>query len=128
MSICDVGEGSVPPDWVTELTGGFEDISADTEQYIKESNNLFYAWHYGSEPENIDNMQAISNKWQLPTFATETGCAQFDAAKKANISHSYWHYSCYCNTGPSFGNRSVPNDTFGGCIMEWAGGNSSKCA
>lgn len=127
VSICDVGEGSILPDWITQITGGYEDISAETETYIKESNNLFYAWHYGSEPENIDNMEEISKKWDVPSFATETGCSQFDAAQKANISHSYWHYSCYCNTGPSFGNRSVPDDTFGGCILGWAGGNSSAC-
>ena len=72
-------------------------------------------------------MQAISAKWNIPTFGTETGCDQFEAAKAAGISHSYWHYSSYCNTGPAFGNRSVPGDTFGACILGWASGNSSKC-
>merc|ERR1711971_1158472 len=38
VSICDIGEGSVLPKYVTELTGGFEDISAETEQFIRESN------------------------------------------------------------------------------------------
>jgi hypothetical protein len=73
-------------------------------------------------------MQAISEKWNVPSFATETGCDQFNAAAAANISHSYWHYSAYCNTGPYFGNRTVPDDTFGACILGWNSGNSSKCA
>ncbi len=61
-------------------------------------------------------------------FATETGCEHFDAAAAAGISHSYWHYSSYCTSGPSFGNRSVPDATFGACILGWGGGDSSKCA
>lgn len=44
------------------------------------SQNVFYAWHYGDEPKNIENMQAIGAKWNVPTFGTETGCSQFDAA------------------------------------------------
>eukprot|EP00812_Abedinium_dasypus_P012961 NODE_6467_length_504_cov_201.861915.p3 GENE.NODE_6467_length_504_cov_201.861915~~NODE_6467_length_504_cov_201.861915.p3 ORF type:complete len:119 (+),score=23.32 NODE_6467_length_504_cov_201.861915:42-398(+) len=94
---------------------------------IKASNNLFYAWHYGDVPQDIQNMQAISSTWNLPTFGTELGCDHFKAAAKAGISHSYWHYSSYCNTGPAFGNRAVPTDTFGACILGWAGGDSSAC-
>merc|ERR1711957_242060 len=110
-----------------DLTGGAEDIPSDIMEWIKGSNNLFYAWHYGDVPTNINNMKAISEKWNIPTFATEVGCTSFNAAKDANISHSYWHYSSYCNTGPSFGNRSVPSDTFGACILGWASGSSSAC-
>lgn len=124
VSICDVGEGSVLPAWVTDLTNGTEIISPETVEWIKKSNNVFYAWHYGEVPQNIKNMQAISKKWNVPTFGTELGCDHWKAAKEANISHSYWHYSSYCNTGPSFGNRKVPNDTFGGCLLGWGGGNS----
>jgi len=127
VSIADIGEGSVLPAWVTALTGGEEDISEDTEKWIKSTNNAFYAWHYGDVPKNIKNMQEISRKWNVPTFGTELGCDQFNAAKAVNISHSYWHYSCYCNTGPAFGNRKVPGDTFGGCILGWGGGNPSSC-
>ena len=72
-------------------------------------------------------MQAVSAQWSMPTFGTELTCEIFDAAAAANISHSYWHYSSYCNTGPWFGNRSVPTETFGACILGWASGNSSKC-
>ena len=50
---------------------------------------------------------------------------QWKAATAANISHAYWHYSAYCTTGAAFGNRSVPSDTFGGCMLGWAGGDSS---
>jgi len=127
VSVCDVGEGSVLPALVTKLTGGHEDISKDTIEWIKASNSAFYAWHYGTEPQDVNNMQAISKEWNIPTFATETNCRQFDAAKAANISHSYWHYSCYCNTGPAFGNRKVPTDTFGACILGWGSGASSAC-
>ena len=47
-------------------------------------------------------------------------------AQAANISLSYWHYSSYCTTGPAFGNRVVPDETFGACILGWGGGESSK--
>ena len=130
VSIADIGEGSVLPSWVTKLPfgiGGF-DISSETMKWITSGTaQVFYAWHYGNVPQDIENMQAVSDKWNIPTFGTELGCSHFDAAKAANISHSYWHYSCYCNTGPSFGNRSVPNATFGGCILGWGSGDSSKC-
>jgi len=128
VAVADVGEGSVFPAALTKLTGGFGFISAETEAWIKESDTAFYAWHYGDEPTNIDNMRAISDKWNVPTFGTELGCDQFDAAAAANISHSYWHYSAYCNTGPSFGDRAVPDETFGACILGWGSGDSSKCA
>eukprot|EP00038_Savillea_parva_P029792 m.73512 g.73512 ORF g.73512 m.73512 type:complete len:69 (+) comp8843_c0_seq1:2-208(+) len=37
--------------------------------------------------------------------------------------------SSYCNTGPSFGNRTPVVDTWGACILGWAGGVSTKqCA
>lgn len=124
VSIADVGEWSGFPKWITELTGGFEDISSETEAWIKSSENAFYAWHYGT---TLKNVLEISEKWNVPTFGTELSCGQFAYAKAANISHSYWHYSCYCNTGPWFGNRSVPADTFGACVLGWDGGDSSKC-
>ena len=61
----------------------------------------------------------------MPSFATEfMGCSTWKAAAAANISHSYWHYSSYCTTGPDFGNRKVPEETFGGCILGWGGGDA----
>eukprot|EP00948_MAST-09A_sp_MAST-9A-sp1_P001408 g1408.t1 len=126
VAVCDIGEGSVLPSWVTNIGLGNIDISSATLDYMKKSQNLFYAWHYGDVPTNIKNMQAIGKKWNMPTFATETGCGQFNAAKDANISHSYWHYSCYCDTGPSFGNKPL-NETFGACILGWGSGDSNKC-
>lgn len=27
--------------------------------------------------------------------------------------------------GPDFGNRAVPAETFGGCMLGWAGGNAN---
>jgi len=127
VSISDVGEGSILPAWITELTGGYEGIAPDTVEWIKQSENVFYAWHYGAIPQNIENMQALSKEWNVPTFGTETNCPVFDAAAQANISHSYWQYSSYCNTGESFGNLSVPNETFGACILGWHGANSGGC-
>ena len=127
VSISDVGEASILPAWITELTRGYEGIAPDTVEWIKQSKNVFYAWHYGVVPENIKNMQALSKEWNVPTFGTELNCGMFDAAALANISHSNWHYSSYCNTGQSFGNRSVPNGTFGACILGWNAGNSGGC-
>jgi len=128
VSLADVGEVSNLPSWLTRLTGAYMDISSDTKKWMKKSNTTFYAWHYGSLPGTIKDMQAISQNWKMPTFGTELGCEVFDAAAAANISHSYWHYSAYCNTGPNFGNRTVPNETFGACILGWGSGDSSKCA
>ena len=127
VAIADIGEGSVLPAWITDLTGGFELISAEAEDYIKNSNNTFYAWHYGDVPADIENMQAISKNWDIPTFGTELGCDHFAAAKAANMSHSYWHYSAYCNTGHYFGNKAVPQETFGACILGWTSGDPRKC-
>ncbi|CAK0812276.1 unnamed protein product, partial [Prorocentrum cordatum] len=131
VSICDIGEASLLPDWITDLTGGHEDISDETVKWIKASSNVFYAWHYGNAPAAVENMQAISKEWDVPTFGTELQCSQFDAASAANISHSYWHYSAYCNTDNKFrnwfGNLTVPTETFGACILGWGGGNSSNC-
>jgi hypothetical protein len=127
VAICDVGEASILPWWVTDVTKSDWDISEETWKWITTSNNAFYTWHYG-DGDYVKNMQAISKKWNVPTFGTETGCSQFNAAKDAGISHSYWHYSAYCNTGASFGNRSVPAETFGACILGWGSGDSSKCA
>ena len=54
-------------------------------------------------------------------------CGIWDMCAKNNISHSYWHYSAYCNTGPDFGNRKVPEETFGGCMLGWGGGHTGRC-
>jgi len=128
VAVADLGENTLLPAWVTQLTGGGEFISAGTMAWMRSAGTLFYAWHYGDLPKAIDNMRAISKKWDMPSFGTELGCSQFDAAATANISHSYWHYSSFCNTGPVFGNRTVPTDTFGACILGWGSGSSSKCA
>ena len=133
VSVCDVGEGVVIPAWVTEFFEGAEDISHSTAKWIKESTTLFYAWHWYRKPLSIDeavkNAQAVSQAFNMPSFATEFGsCEAWDAAAKANISHSYWHYSSYCNTGAAFGNKAFPTDTFGACILGWGGGDSSHCA
>lgn len=131
VSIQDTGEGAVFPAWITEhgLTKGGIAISKDTLEYIKASSNLFYAWHWYGQPTDandaVKNAQALGKEWNVPTFLTEVmSCEGWNAAKDNDISHSYWHYSSYCDTGPSFGNKNVPSDTFGGCILGWAAGTS----
>ena len=131
VSICDVGEGPVIPSWLVELGGGDILIDEDTAEWIKSSNYLFYAWHYYSHPSTpeiaVENALALQQDWNLPSFNTEFGsCEAWNDCDKANISHTYWHYSSYCDTGPSFGNKNAPDDTFGGCLLGWAGADSSK--
>jgi hypothetical protein len=117
---------------VTEFFGGAEDLSVSTVKWIKESKTLFYAWHWYNDPASLDtaiaNALAVSRAFDVPSFATEfMSCEAWNATAIAGISHSYWHYSSYCNTGAAFGNRTVPTDTFGACILGWGGGVSSKC-
>ena len=132
VSLQDVGEGAVLPSWLTEhaAKGAGVAIDADTLAWIKATGTLFYAWHWYGAPASSDqavaNVQAISADWNVPTFASEfMSCDLWRACAAANISRTYWHYSSYCNTGPSFGNLSVPDETFGACILGWAGGNSA---
>ena len=129
IAVADTGEGAVYPAWISKyITAGF-DIDSDTIDYMKASSNMFYAWHYYGNPKTaedaVKNAQAIGDRWNMPTYATEFyGCDAWVAAKAANISHSYWHYSAYCTTGPAFGNKHVPDETFGACILGWGGGES----
>ena len=132
VSICDVGEGAVMPSWITDIVGAGFALNNATVDWIRNSTTLFYSWHWYGAPatpeEAVKNVMAIQNDWNVPSFLTEFGdCAAWPVARAANISHSYWHYSSYCNTGASFGNRTVPEDTFGACILGWADGNSSNC-
>ena len=64
----------------------------------------------------------------MPSFLTEfMDCDAWTATANASISHSYWHYSSYCDTGPDFGNRKMPAKTFGACILGWGGGSTDRC-
>ena len=92
------------PAWVDELAGAGGFIDEDTVKWIKETDTVFYAWHYYGQPktakEAVENVQALSKDWNVPTFLTEFGgCDAWVAASAANISHTYWHYSSYCDTG-----------------------------
>ena len=117
VSICDIGEASLLPSWMPKFAADFI-ISKPTLDWIQS----------GNVPSNIKNMKAISEKWNIPTFATETDCTQFEAAREANISHSYWHYSAYCNfpNRGYFSTKGIEN-AFGACILGWGSGSSSKC-
>lgn len=48
----------------------------------------------------VKNVEGVMKEWNIPSFLTEHGgCAAWFAAENASISHSYWHYSSYCDTG-----------------------------
>ena len=131
VSLADTGEGAIFPAWLEKIDPNI-DIPASVVSWIKNSSTVFYAWHWYGLPKTpedaIANVKVLMEDWNIPSFATEFGdCSVWTAAAAANISHSYWHYSSYCTTGPAFGNRTVPTDTFGGRVLGWAGGNSSKC-
>jgi hypothetical protein len=132
VGICDVGEVAAAPAWVTDVFGGVEGISHSTAEWIKHSTTLFYSWHWYGIPHNIEDAiksaEAVSHAFNMPSFASEfSSCDVWNAAKNAGISHAYWHYSSYCTTGPAFGNRKFPSDTFGACILGWRDGLSTKC-
>jgi len=131
VSIHEVGQGAVIPSWLTEFGAGDILIDQDTVEWIKASSNVFYAWHYYGNPRTpeiaVENALALQRDWDVPSFNTEFGgCDAWNACDAAGISHTYWHYSSYCTTGPSFGNLTVPEETFGGCLLGWAGADSSK--
>jgi len=147
VSLADTGEGPLLPSFLSNLPIHIPSLDKETLAFIKASKTLFYAWHdYGtcSTPQEcVKNVLGIQKDWNVPSYATEFGgCDVWDAAKAANISHSYWHYSSYCTTGGDFGNRAVPTGnpawcepgcagcawkTFGGCLLGWAGGSNDKC-
>ena len=100
VSICDVGEGPVIPSWIVDLVGADVLIDGDTIEWIKASNNVFYAWHYYSYPSTpqiaVENALAIQKDWNIPSFNTEFGsCEAWNESVAANISVTYWHYSSY---------------------------------
>ena len=125
VSVADLGEGgNFVPAWATKLGVIDVEIAKDTLAWIKASQNLFYAWHYGDASKNLKNVNVISQEWNLPTFATEVEGSNWDMCGANNISHSYWHYSSYCNTGRAFENTTQHN-TFGACILGFGAGNST---
>lgn len=132
VSLAEVGEASgILPGWSVDIVGQWVDIRPSTLEWIKASKTLYKAWHWYGDPkdwkEAIKAAQAYSKDWNVPNFATEfMSCHLWNGLIDAGISHSYWHYSSYCTTGPSFGNRSVPDETFGACILGWGGGTTSK--
>ena len=129
VAVCDIGEAVLLPDWLVGIVGDAA-ISNETLAWIEGSRSVFLAWHWYGLPQNasegVQEALALGARWGVPTILTEFGdCAAWRAAASANVSHLYWHYSAYCTTGPSFGNRKVPDDTFGACILGWASGDSS---
>ena len=130
VSLADIGEGAVIPEWIGEHDAGIT-LTHSTVKWIKASTNLYYAWHWYGAPSDpndaVKNALAIGESWNVPTYLTEfMDCGAWQAALASNISISYWHYSAFCTTGPAFGDMSVPDETFGGCMLGWAGGQSSK--
>eukprot|EP00854_Cymbomonas_tetramitiformis_P008534 gene8534-10130_t len=75
VSITDVGEGAIVPEWLVKIGGGAIDIDHATVEWIKKSTNVFYSWHWYGNPKSIDdavkNVQSLCNAWNVPSFATE---------------------------------------------------------
>ena len=62
VSLCDVSEGAVLPKLFGEHFGGVN-INYDTVKWIKQSNNLFYAWHWYGTPSSSET--AVMNMLAL---------------------------------------------------------------
>ena len=75
--------GQLIPAWLTKLTGSDGTIAAETMAWVRGAGTVFYAWHYGDLPQAVDNMLAISAAWGIPTYGTELGCSQAEAARLA---------------------------------------------
>lgn len=136
VAVADTGEGAVLPGWVDSIADlvplPFLTPSGSTVKWMQSSNNLFYAWHYYGTPSTVaaavKNAQAVSSHWNMPSFLTEfMDCDAWTATATAGIGHSYWHYSSYCDTGAEFGNKKVPEETFGACILGWGAGSTDRC-
>jgi hypothetical protein len=128
VSVSDTGEAVVLPPWAVPVAGDIL-ISNATLAWMRSSPNVFLAWHWYGQPVNlteaVEGALALGALWGVPTLLTEFGfCDAWVTAAQAGMGHFYWHYSSYCNTGPAFGNRAVPQGTFGACILGWASGNS----
>ena len=59
---------------------------------------MFYTWHYYGNPRTpeiaVENVLALQQEWNVPSFNTEFGgCDAWIASEAAGISHTYWHYS-----------------------------------
>lgn len=141
VSVADTGEGLLRaivaahlPDWISkEFAREMRDLDVGIVSWIKSARTVFYSWHWYGAPASIEDAikeaQAMGAQWDVPTFATEfMSCDLWRAAEAARISHSYWHYSDYCNTGREFGWPKVPEDSFGACILGWGGGHTDKCS
>jgi hypothetical protein len=130
VSVADTGEGVVLPPSVVPAAGDIL-ISNATLAWMRAAPNVFLAWHWYGSPDNVteavEDALALGALWGVPALLTEFGdCSAWDAAAQAGMGRLYWLYSSYCTTGPAFGNRQVPADTFGACILGWggaAGGN-----
>ena len=71
VSLLDLGETPVLPSWLSKLPGGGSvDLPKATVEWIKQSKNLFYAWHFYENADEIKgavgNIQAIMKDWDLP--------------------------------------------------------------
>ena len=132
--IYDLPMGEVKAFWRAYFFGNEHVcLSPSTVHWMKQSQTLFYAWHWYGQPKDpkrgVSNALAVSKDWNMPSFLTEFyDCVAWDAAAEAGISLAYWHYSSYCDDNESaFGPKQIPEETFGACILGWAGGMSTKC-
>ena len=75
VSLSDIGEGAIIPHWLSNIRMAGIFISPSTIKWIKESQNLFYAWHWYGDPKDpnnaIKNALAVGKAWNVPTMLTE---------------------------------------------------------
>merc|ERR1712194_859172 len=63
VAVSDMGEGAILPAWVSKI--GSIDISSSTVKFLKESNNLFYAWHWYGNPSIADAIKNVQTIGQM---------------------------------------------------------------
>ena len=109
--IADIREASHLPSWLHGLSGT-----------PKSGDKTLFAWHYGFDDKlqsglSFQNINVVSNEWNVPVFGTETGFTSFHAVAIMNISRSYWYYNQYYTEG----NSKYDSDS----MLGWKGGNST---
>lgn len=109
-------------------------INEEDTTYIRESNNMFFCWHWYpglvTMDDAINNAIAISDNLNVPNIMTESShCEIFEKLWKMNMSGFVWHYNQYCNTNISNDERSkITNKKDGGnCINGLNYNNKQDC-
>ena len=91
------------PAWVSELGGAGVDIDHATVEWIKESDNLFYAWHWYGDPS--DPADAVKNVRALSGSGTAGFLTEF-------MSCGAWHDAEVRAEGASRARRAALSQTY----------------